>query len=196
MGKNTPRDFDVDAWLDGLSRPQRSVRVYQRGDIMAQLDDLAAQIENAESVDDGERGLVDASPASLRAQYAQLAEEMKAASLLVTVQGHDRDEKVAALKGAEDASPVEVARTLIFDALVSPKMNREQFDRFMSGIGPAQQDRVAEAYTRACGEVPGAERRFFAAAFHAGRGRLTLSALRACEKWSRPPSALLGARSG
>ena len=154
MGKNTPKDFDVDAWLDGLSRPQRSVRVYQRGDIMAQLDDLAAQIEHAESVDDGERGLVDASPASLRAQYAQLAEEMKAASLLVTVQGHDRDEKVAALKGVEDASPVEVARTLIFDALVSPKMNREQFDRFMSGIGPAQQDRVAEAYTRACGEVP------------------------------------------
>ena len=43
---------------------------------------------------------------------------------------------------------------LIFDALVSPKMSREQFDRFMSGIGPAQQDRVAEAYTRACGEVP------------------------------------------
>ena len=86
----TPKDFDVDAWLDGLSRPQRSVRVYQRGDIMAQLDDLAAQIEHAESVDDGERGLVDASPASLRAQYAQLAEEMKAASLLVTVQGHDR----------------------------------------------------------------------------------------------------------
>ena len=39
MGKNTPKDFDVDAWLDGLSRPQRSVRVYQRGDIMAQLDD-------------------------------------------------------------------------------------------------------------------------------------------------------------
>ena len=138
MGKNTPKDFDVDAWLDDLKRPQRSVRVYQRGDIMAQLDDLAAQIENAESVDDGERGLVDASPASL----------------LVTVQGHDRDEKVAALKGAEDASPVEVARALIFDALVSPKMSREQFDRFMSGIGPAQQDRVAEAYTRACGEVP------------------------------------------
>ena len=23
----TPKDFDVDAWLDGLSRPQRSVRI-------------------------------------------------------------------------------------------------------------------------------------------------------------------------
>lgn len=98
---------------------------------------------------------------------------MKAASLLVTVQGHDRDEKVAALKGLEDAPQWRSTCGPIFDALVSPKMNREQFDRFMSGIGPAQQDRVAEAYTRACGEVPEPSADF-AAAFHAGRGRLTL----------------------
>ena len=154
MGKTAPKDFDVDAWLDGLSRPQRSVRVYQRGDIMARLDDLAAQIEQAEMADAGERSMADTSPESLRVQYAELADEMKAASLLVTVQGHDRDEKAAALKDLKEPSAVDVARALIFDALVSPQMSREQFDRFMSGIGPAQQDRVAEAYTRACGEVP------------------------------------------
>ena len=154
MGKTTPQTFDMDAWLSGLSRPQRSVRVYQRGDIMARLDDLAAQIEHAEMGDIGERGLADASPESLRAQYAELAEEMQAASLLVTVQGHDADEKAAILKEGEGSTARERGRALVFDALVSPSMSREQFDRFMDGIGPAQQDRVAEAYTRACGEVP------------------------------------------
>lgn len=44
MGKNTPKDFDVDAWLDGLSRPQRSVRVYQRGEIIQLRHNVAALI--------------------------------------------------------------------------------------------------------------------------------------------------------
>lgn len=155
MGKTTPQTFDVDAWLDGLSRPQRSVRVYQRGDLMARLDDLAAQIEHADASDSTERSIADgASSDSLRLQYAELAEQMQAASLAVTIQGHDADEKAAILKDMKDASNRERGRALVFDALVSPAMTREQFDRFMDGIGPAQQDRVAEAYSLACAEVP------------------------------------------
>ena len=155
MGKTTPQTFDVDAWLDGLSRPQRSVRVYQRGDLMARLDDLATQIEHADASDSTERSIADgASPDSLRLQYAELAEQMQAASLAVTVQGHDADEKAAILKEMEDVSNRERGRALVFDALVSPEMTRAQFDRFMDGIGPAQQDRVAEAYSLACAEVP------------------------------------------
>lgn len=155
MGKTTPQTFDVDAWLDGLSRPQRSVRVYQRGDLMARLDDLAAQIEHADASDSAERSIADgASADALRMQYAELAAEMESASLTVTIQGHDVDEKAGILNGLKDASNRERGRALVFDGLVSPTMSREQFDRFMDGIGPAQQDRVAEAYALACNEIP------------------------------------------
>lgn len=154
MGKTTPKTFDMDAWLAGLSRPQRSVRIYQRGDLMARLDVLAAQIERADAQGDMERTLGDGSTAtSLRAEYAEVAAEMEAAALTVTVQGHDADEKKELLAGGEASSLRARGRVLLHDALVSPEMSWEQFERFMGGIGPAQEDRIADAYSAACSVV-------------------------------------------
>ena len=88
----TPETFDLDAWLSGASRPQRSVRIYQRGDMLAELDELGREIELAEAADDAERSLTDASPAALRQKYAELSEQFAASCLDVRVQGHDVDE--------------------------------------------------------------------------------------------------------
>jgi len=37
----SPQDFDFDAWLDGADKPQRSVIVYQKAGLIADLDVLA-----------------------------------------------------------------------------------------------------------------------------------------------------------
>ena len=72
---STPQDFDVDAWLDGAERPERSVTVYQKSALIADLDALEARIlaadEDVEEVDGPSAG--GSSSGRLRAEYAKLA---------------------------------------------------------------------------------------------------------------------------
>lgn len=152
---DTPETFDLDAWLSGASRPQRSVRIFQRGDMLAELDELGREIELAEAVGDAERSLTDASPTTLRQKYAELSEEFAASCLDVRVQGHDQDEtkEIMGERFAQSDIPA-VERDLIFDALVYPKMTREQYDRFVGAIGPAQFEAIKSAYTSACRALP------------------------------------------
>ena len=151
---DTPETFDLDAWLAGASRPQRSVRIYQRGDMLAELDELGREIELAEAVGDAERSLTDASPAALRQKYAELSEKFAASCLDVRVQGHDVDETREIMGDRHDKSQVSaVEKDLVHDALVYPKMTREQFGKFLSAIGPAQWERLKVTYSAACHEI-------------------------------------------
>lgn len=149
---DTPETFDLDAWLAGASRPQRSVRIYQRGDMLAELDELGREIELAEAVDDAERSLTDASPATLRQKYAELSEEFAAAAMTIRVQSATIEEELEIIgdRDRKTKGP-EINRDLVFAALVEPKMSRQQFDRFVNTIGAYQWGKVVSTYTIACG---------------------------------------------
>lgn len=150
----TPETFDLDAWLSGLSRPQRSVRIFQRGDLLAELQELGREIELAEAAGDAERSLNDASPAVLRQKYADLSEQFAASGRDFRFQGHDVDERKAIMGDRIEADRSEIGRDLLFDALVSPQMTRDQFNVLLKGIGPAQIDDLVGAYQLACSDIP------------------------------------------
>jgi hypothetical protein len=154
MTEQTPQTFDLDAWLSGASRPARSVQIFQRGEMLADLDELGRKIERAEANDTGEHSLAD-SPARLRAKYADMLEKFSETSLDVRVHGHDEDETREIMgERFEKLKQPEVIRDLIFDGLVSPKMTREQYNTFVSKIGPAQFAEIAGAYNEACRALP------------------------------------------
>lgn len=152
---DTPDTFDLDAWISGASRPTRSVRIYQRGDMLAELDELARKIELAESAPDEERSLSSDSPARLRAKYAELSEKFASTALDVRVQGHDVDETREIMGERFEKTQAEaVNKDLVHAGLVFPEMTREQFATFLKKIGPAQWERLKSTYSSACRDLP------------------------------------------
>lgn len=149
MSEATPEDFDLDAWLSGASRPTRSVQIYQRGDMLATLDELARKIELAEAVGDEERSLTDPSPARLRATYAQLSEDFAESALNVRIHAHSEDERKEIIAGRKRGDMAAIYRDLVHAALTFPVMPREKFDAFLEKIGPGW-DKLKAAYDELC----------------------------------------------
>jgi len=152
MGK-TPQEFDFDAWLDGADRPQRSVTVYQKAGLIADLDALAVRIEHAEPDDEVDGPSMGGGVRKLRAEYARLAQEFHDSALTIRVKGHDDDEKrVFAESHKGDAQSL--GNLVLADAFLEPKIKPEQVEKLEKAIGQAQFRLITAAYMSACDEVP------------------------------------------
>ena len=55
-----PEDFDLDAWMSGVRSTVRSVTIYQRGDLLAEIEETERQIQLAGAPDAEEFGMEDA----------------------------------------------------------------------------------------------------------------------------------------
>lgn len=148
----TPQDFDVDAWLNDAERPARSVTVYQKAGLIAELDALAAQIENAEGeeVDGPSMG---GGVGTLRAKYADLARKFHESALTVKVQSLTNQEQADLLKESS-GDQVDRGAVVLAEAIVSPKMTPAQVKRFNAVLGDAQFSRIMDAWHSACREAP------------------------------------------
>ncbi|ERI39189.1 hypothetical protein M707_02750 [Arthrobacter sp. AK-YN10] len=167
----TPQDFDLDAWLDGADRPQRSVTVYQKAGLIADLDALAERIELAEAEEEVDGPSMGGGAQKLRAEYAALAQQFHDSALTVRVQGHSDDERDELRSANPKLGGGEMGRLILADALVSPKFTAEQVARFEKVIGPAQFAAVLGAYRRACSEVPVVSADFLPKSSTLGDGR-------------------------
>ena len=152
----TPQYFDVDAWLDGAERPARSVTVYQKAGLIADLDALEARIlaaeDDVEEVDGPSAG--GSASGKLRAEYAKLAQQFHDSALTIRVQGHDEDEKREFAKENQGLEAGELGYIILADAITSPKVTADQLKRLAKKIGEAQFNQIPAAYQRACSEVP------------------------------------------
>lgn len=83
-------EFDLDAWINGTTGVTGTARIVQRGDLLAEMDNLERRIEIAKGVPASERGADDDSPDTLRAQWEQVAEQVVASSIIAYIQ--DRTE--------------------------------------------------------------------------------------------------------
>lgn len=149
MSEVTPQDFDIDAWLEDAERPARSVTVYQKAGLIADLDALEAQINNAEDeeVDGPSMG-----GGNLRARYAELAQKFHDSALTIRIEGRDENERMRVGLGIADPS-LRVA-AVIADAITSPKFTPEQIVKLATKIGEAQWELVVKRVNEACTEVP------------------------------------------
>ena len=92
MSKTIPSDaldsstFDLDAWVDGIVRPEVVVELYPYElDYAARVSAIEAQIPAAEKIDPDNRGMDEASAEQLLAQIVELKAERSRTALKVTV---------------------------------------------------------------------------------------------------------------
>lgn len=150
----TPQDFDLDAWLDDADRPERSVTVYQKAGLIADLDRLAEQIQNAAEDEDVDGPSMGGGVGKLRAEYAKVAAQFHESALTVRVAGHGDEEKRDFATANPDLAPSELGRVVLADAIKAPKITPEQVKRLEKKIGPAQFGLILNAYHQASTELP------------------------------------------
>lgn len=154
-----PAGFDVDAWINSAARPQRTVDVYGRADLLARLDAISAEvaaIRRRQAIagdDDSERSISEApygaeALADLEAEWDDLAATFQASRLPVVVRGLTEAEEAAALKSAQKARP-DLAKAqnaewqefvglrIVHAAIVSPALSLEQVVAIHARIGGA-----------------------------------------------------------
>lgn len=173
-----PAGFDVDAWISSAARPQRTVPLYGRADLIARLDQISADVaairrRTALAGEDDERSLDDAPDgadalADLEAEWDDLAAQFAASRLPVVVRGLTELEEAAALKAAGKARP-DLAKAqnaewqefvglrIVAAAIVSPDLSFEQLVAIHARIGGAAFAPLANtvrALTRTAPVVP------------------------------------------
>lgn len=161
-----PTEFNFADWIAGAHKPTRSSTVHQRGDLIAELDRLQEQIEIAEMVPAEERSISDVSAETLRAQYAEIAQQFHDSGLLVKTSGHTKDEQLdisealdqhlkekypesdesaEALK-ARGRSGSTLTYWLLADAIQEPEFTVEQLQQMHRIVGEAQFRRIVDDY--------------------------------------------------
>ena len=81
----TPETFDLAAWISGVTPVQRTVTLYARGDLFADLSALENRYDEAKraaNVDDMR---------ALKEQMREVADQIRASALDITVQGRSAD---------------------------------------------------------------------------------------------------------
>lgn len=81
----TPEAFDLAAWIAGVTPVQRTVTLYARGDLFADLSAIESRYDEAKraaNVDDMR---------TLKEQMREVADQIRASALDVTVQGRSAD---------------------------------------------------------------------------------------------------------
>ena len=155
----TPQTFDIDAWLDGAERPTRSVTIYQRAGLIADLDALEERIRIAE-IDEGvehveERRLGERTESEkLRAEYARLAQQFHESALTIRVEGRDESEREALVMPIPNLNPKQRGAVVLADAIVSPKFTPEQLEKLAAKVGEVQFSQVVTRFHEACEAMP------------------------------------------
>lgn len=151
----TPEDFDFDAWLSDAQRQKRSVVIYKRADLLADLDDLERQLANAAEVPEEDRSLADKT-GKLQAQYLAKLQQFHDSGLKITVKGLTRDEidNIGKAAKVEKLTTSQTGRRLIEAALVSPRLSYEQLGQLEDAIGDAQMNKIVQAYQLATMKAP------------------------------------------
>ncbi len=150
----TPQDFDFDKWLDGAERPERSVTVYQKAGLIADLDRLSEQITNADEAEDVDGPSMAGGVGQLRAEYAELAKRFHDSALTIRVQGLNEDEQLDLRKANPDLTASDLGRVVMAEAITYPKVTPAQVKKLEKAIGDAQFARILGAYYQACKEIP------------------------------------------
>lgn len=155
----TPQEFNLDAWLEDADRPERSVTVYQKAGLIADLDRLAAQIENAETDESAamvnERRLGEESEVQrLTREYAAVAKRFHDSALVVRVRSISDAEQAEIREANPNLNQRELGKLVLSEAFVSPKATPEQVGKLERILGDAQFSLIVGAWQQACRAVP------------------------------------------
>ncbi len=159
MTEVTPQDFDLDAWIADAERPARSVTVYQKAGLIADLDALGERIQNADDAEGEEqvyeRGLTEQNESQrLRAEYQKLAQKFHDSALVIKLEGRSEAEKVVLAKANQGLTGTQLGYVVIADAIQSPKVTPAQLEKLAGKLGEVQFNRIIARFYEACNEIP------------------------------------------
>lgn len=138
-GQLPDAEFDLDAWIDGTTGITGTARIYQRGDLLAELDNLERRIEVAKGVPASQRGADDDSPDTLRAQWDTVAEELLSSSITVYIQDRTEGHRQAIrdrLKKDKVSDPDTASLHVLADAIVKVETADGRIREFPDGFPP------------------------------------------------------------
>ena len=162
-GQNTEptvEDFDPAAWLSGATGTQRSVTIYGRGDLIAEVDELDRQARLARDAPDTDRALGDSTPESLEERRDALYAEFEASAVNVRVQGRSEAWLLAIQKRLKKAGIAADDKTgewtlhYLAEAIVTPKGIDVAWLRQFREMSESQYNRLVQAFIAACGAPP------------------------------------------
>lgn len=159
MTEITEETFDIEAWIGGATTKERRVTVYQKSDLIGQIDTLKEELSLARRIPTGQRGISDRSPAKIEQEIRALAQEFAESALVVRVKGLTEDHSKRLRKNAvvdaeknrrklsEEARSSLGMRAILLEAIVFPNFkDMEQIKTFGNAIGDGQYVQIMEAY--------------------------------------------------
>ena len=153
--QESPEAFDLDAWLTDAKRPERSVTVYKRADLIADLDELERKIDNEARAAADEESLSGGAQ-SLEAEYHAKLQQFHESALTIRVRGLTQDEMSSIHAEGKKAkeNQEQIGRRLIEAALVYPRIDVNGLERLSKAIGDAQMNEIVNAYQLATMKAP------------------------------------------
>lgn len=139
---------ELDEWIDGAQRTHRSVTLYARADLIADLDRLDREIQIAREADEATD--------DLDAAWEDVARRFHESALTITVRGLT-DAEFRAIRTQSNIDKVDASTLgarLLAEAIVSPPFTVEQLLSLEDKVGEAQIGRIVAAYTLASREQP------------------------------------------
>lgn len=107
-------DFNLDNWLDGIQRTERSVTLYARPDLLADIDELEAQLRTAAEIPEEDRSMGESTGGKLQEKIDALYVALDASKRVFRVSFLDDQEQdaiatavKAELKGEADKAAAE-----------------------------------------------------------------------------------------
>jgi len=151
------KTFQLDAWFSGVTPTFRSCTLYQRADLMARVDELTTRLRLAEAMPQEDRQLSDESPAAIRREIEELAEEFEASAITFKVQGRSdayRDGLKKKLKKQGIEEDAQVGLHILADAIVEPRGVTVEHLQRLADVSEAQLSILFRAVALASTEAP------------------------------------------
>lgn len=146
-GKLPDAEFDLDSWIDGTTGITGTARIYQRGDLLAELDNLERRIEVAKGVPASERGADDDSPDTLRARWEEIAEQLVVSSITVYIQDRTEGHRQAIrdrLKKDKVADQDTISLHVLADAIIRVEAADGRTKEFPDGFPPEKLRKIRD----------------------------------------------------
>lgn len=145
--------FDLGKWIAGVLPTRRSVPVYQRGDLLAALDDVSAQ----EALAHGH------TREALAARARELTDELIASRVVFVVEGRTSawvTDCASQLEKGGVKDPTDVLLHQLADQIVEPGGVTFEHLKALSAVSEPQVVRLVEAMTAANSSAPRVDPRF------------------------------------
>ena len=146
--------FNMDEWLQGVRPIKRTVTLYQRLDILAKRDELAAELDFVRYTDD-------VAAQDLRAQIREVTDEIMSSRMFLTLQGLTTTRYRALLKELEAKDYGENPELVVFDQwaaqVAEPEGITGEWLQGFDTMSPVQSAKIQTALNQINNTVPDVE---------------------------------------